>query len=172
MTYACHNRDEFAPSVTVQDGWENTWARRMVDMEFRLDPRCVYSTSDLGMNDKGCDGCKWKAGAGTGTPAEPVQVGDSLAGVREVEGEPSSGAGAGDVERTSATAEHGSSDQQARAAEKLEAKYPGAAMYRPINQCDGCRRGLPVTSLGLHHGSSQWDVMACTANRYQPTEES
>lgn len=80
MSYACKNRAPFAPSIRVQDGWATSWARNMVDMEFRMDPSCVYSTSDLGQKDKGCDGCRWKqAGAGTDAPAEPVQVGDSLA---------------------------------------------------------------------------------------------
>lgn len=60
MTYACHNRSFFEKSLQVQDGWLNTWARRMVDMEFRMDPSCVYSTSDLGQKDKGCEGCKWR----------------------------------------------------------------------------------------------------------------
>jgi len=76
MSYQCHNRGEFAPSVSVQDGWDTTWARRMVDMQFRLNPSCVYSTSDLGQKDKGCDGCKWKAGAGTEVAAGAVQVGE------------------------------------------------------------------------------------------------
>lgn len=61
MAYQCHNRGEFAPSIRVQDGWENSWARRMVDMEFRMDPSCVYSTSRLGQKDKACEGCKWRA---------------------------------------------------------------------------------------------------------------
>lgn len=85
--YACHNRGEFAPSVTVQDGWLNTWARRMVDMEFRLDPNCIYSTSELGKKDEQCHGCRWKASAGTGVATGPVPVGDSLAGEEMTLGE-------------------------------------------------------------------------------------
>jgi hypothetical protein len=97
----------------------------MVDMEFRMDPSCVYSTSELGMNDKGCDGCKRKAGAGTGVAAGPMPLGDSLAGVREVEGEPSGSAGAGDVERVTASAEQRSA---------LEKTWPGAALYQPTEE--------------------------------------
>jgi len=76
MSYACHNRGEFAPSVSVQDGYESTWARRMVDMQFRLNPSCVYSTSELGQKDEQCHGCRWKAGAGTEVAAGAVQVGE------------------------------------------------------------------------------------------------
>ena len=76
MTYQCHNRGEFAPSIRVQDGWDTTWARRMVDMQFRLNPSCVYSTSELGQKDEQCHGCRWKAGAGTEVAAGAVQVGE------------------------------------------------------------------------------------------------
>lgn len=125
MTYQCHNRGEFAPSIRVQDGWENNWARRMVDMQFRLNPSCVYSTSELGQKDKGCDGCKWKAGAGTEVAAGAVQVGDSLAGVCQVEGESSGDPRPGDVERASAVAEQRSA---------LEKTWPTAALYQPTEE--------------------------------------
>ena len=128
MTYQCHNRGAFAPSMAVQDGWYMdgyTRTPRMVPMPFRMSKDCEYSTSELGQKDKGCDGCKWKAGAGTGSPAEPVQVGDSLAGVCQVEGEPSSDTGAGDVERVTASAEQRSA---------LEKTWPGAALYQPTEE--------------------------------------
>lgn len=40
------------------------------------------------------------------------------------------------------------------------------------NQCDGCRRKLPVDEHGLHRGPTTWDVIACTADRYgsEPAE--
>lgn len=47
-----------------------------------------------------------------------------------MEGESPGGAGAGDVERASAAAEQRSAEEQARAAEKLEAVHPNAAIYR------------------------------------------
>lgn len=57
----CFDRPPFKATTTVADGWETTWARRMVDMEFRQDRRCMYSRSDLGKADQGCDGCIWRA---------------------------------------------------------------------------------------------------------------
>ncbi len=38
----------------------------------------------------------------------------------------------------------------------------------PINQCDGCRRGVPVNKNG-HHEINDYpgEVMACTADRYR-----
>lgn len=38
----------------------------------------------------------------------------------------------------------------------------------PINQCDGCRRGVPVEN-GIHRGGGFWqgDSMVCTAERYK-----
>ena len=35
----------------------------------------------------------------------------------------------------------------------------------PINQCDGCQRGLPLSKHG-HHMEDGHPVMACTADRY------
>lgn len=40
----------------------------------------------------------------------------------------------------------------------------------PINQCDGCRVGLPVEN-GIHRGES-YGAIACTAHRYQPSDDS
>jgi len=34
-----------------------------------------------------------------------------------------------------------------------------------VNQCDGCRRGLPLDEYGIHHGEG-YDMIACTAKRY------
>lgn len=134
MTYQCFNREAFEPSMTVQDGWENSWARRIVDIEFRGTEGCVYSTSDLGMKDKGCTGCTWRANGqadtGTDSPEEPVQVGDSVATVRPGESGLAGIAGPADVGGSSDAAEHGGSEEQARAAEKLEAIHPSAKIYR------------------------------------------
>jgi hypothetical protein len=41
-----------------------------------------------------------------------------------------------------------------------------------VNQCDGCRRGLPVTN-GVHRGQGGFwagDMQSCTADRYGPDE--
>lgn len=37
---------------------------------------------------------------------------------------------------------------------------------RNINQCDGCRRGLPVVK-GIHRGPTLFDSQACTKDRYR-----
>lgn len=39
-------------------------------------------------------------------------------------------------------------------------------MTDEINQCDGCRRGLPVSERGIHRGPGSWDLIGCTAARY------
>lgn len=41
---------------------------------------------------------------------------------------------------------------------------------RQINQCDGCRRGLPVNDHGIHRAAG-YDLIACTAHLYQPTAQ-
>ena len=41
-----------------------------------------------------------------------------------------------------------------------------AAPAVPVNQCDGCRRGLPLVE-GIHKGEG-YDFIACTADRYAP----
>ena len=128
MTYGCHNRAPYLTSIPVGDGhYMDGYTRtpRMVPMPFRMSKDCEYSTSDLGEKDKACDGCKWKAGAGTGVAAGPLPVGDSLAGVCQVEGEPSGDTRPGDVERVTATAEQRSA---------LEKTWPGAAAFRSIEE--------------------------------------
>jgi len=43
----------------------------------------------------------------------------------------------------------------------------------PINQCDGCRRGLPKNERGIHVGPGGFwagDVQGCTAHLYSPEE--
>jgi len=35
-----------------------------------------------------------------------------------------------------------------------------------INQCDGCRRGLPIDENGIHYGED-FDMIGCTANKYK-----
>lgn len=36
-----------------------------------------------------------------------------------------------------------------------------------MNQCDGCRRGLPINEFGHHRGAEPWDIIACTAHLYE-----
>lgn len=36
---------------------------------------------------------------------------------------------------------------------------------RVRNQCDGCRRGLPIKD-GIHYGETIWDKISCTKDRY------
>lgn len=43
-----------------------------------------------------------------------------------------------------------------------------------MNQCDGCRRGLPVDKNGHHHGPGGFwagDVMVCTRDLYEDKDE-
>jgi hypothetical protein len=45
----------------------------------------------------------------------------------------------------------------------------------PLNQCDGCQRRLHLGSNGIHYdhdGSLAHPVMACTKDRYMPSQES
>ena len=48
------------------------------------------------------------------------------------------------------------------------------AVAAPINQCDGCRRGLPIEN-GMHRltgiGCYTGEVMGCTADRYIPAAQ-
>lgn len=55
----------------------------------------------------------------------------------------------------------------AAAMRKIHKQIEGFAqtnLEQPINQCDGCRHGLPIVN-GLHDGGS-WDKMVCQADRY------
>ena len=45
----------------------------------------------------------------------------------------------------------------------LEYLFPDEA---DINQCDGCRRGLPIDDEGVHFGAG-FDMIGCTADRYK-----
>lgn len=38
------------------------------------------------------------------------------------------------------------------------------------NQCDGCRRGLPLDEHGIHWGKG-YDMIGCTAERYTEASE-
>jgi hypothetical protein len=41
-----------------------------------------------------------------------------------------------------------------------------------INQCDGCRRGLPLDERGNHYNpDGSYDLIGCTADRYSSHEE-
>jgi hypothetical protein len=45
-------------------------------------------------------------------------------------------------------------------------------MGSDINQCDGCRRGLPKDGQGSHINPEQtFDVIGCTANRYDTDDD-
>lgn len=37
---------------------------------------------------------------------------------------------------------------------------------KPINQCDGCIRGLPIVH-GIHRAKTWWGSFYCTADRYR-----
>jgi hypothetical protein len=41
-------------------------------------------------------------------------------------------------------------------------------MKKMINQCDGCRRNLPIVD-GIHRGSDLYDVQYCTKGLYMTT---
>lgn len=134
MTNACHNRKPFSPTTRVQNGWLNSWARNMVDMEFRMDPKCVYSTSDLGQVDKGCIGCRWRANGqadtGAGVAGGTEQVGAGVVGIRDGQGAEVGESGAVGVQQPTGVAEEQGSGEPSRAAEELEAIHPNAAIYR------------------------------------------
>lgn len=40
------------------------------------------------------------------------------------------------------------------------------AWVKDFNQCDGCRRGLPLDENGVHHGDGRYDMIGCTRRRY------
>jgi hypothetical protein len=42
----------------------------------------------------------------------------------------------------------------------------GCGAYRPKNQCDGCRRGLPLRD-GIHYDGDR-PYMGCTKDKCQP----
>lgn len=70
MTYQCHNRAPFKPSMRVQDGWQDIGASRipvMVDVPFVMSMDCEYSTDPMvGSKDADCFGCPWKVEAQRG----------------------------------------------------------------------------------------------------------
>lgn len=57
--YGCHNREPFKSHIKVQDGWQDGKVRYRF-IEFRMEPTCQYRYTDLGKQDKMCEGCKWK----------------------------------------------------------------------------------------------------------------
>lgn len=130
MTYSCKDRPPFEQSIPVQDGWENSWARRMVDMQFTMDPSCVYSTSELGQADEKCTGCKWRTDDAGRTPETPALAdGTSLHG--GIQG-PLLEQSAGDSTRSGdggTTKPADSGDAKA-----LEKRWPGAAIYQPTEE--------------------------------------
>ena len=50
------------------------------------------------------------------------------------------------------------------ASESLVYMYGDKPKPKEVNQCDGCRRGLPIVD-GLHKGPG-YDMIACTKERY------
>lgn len=65
MTYQCHNRSPFKPSMTVQDGYyqregADTRSQKLVTVPFRMAEDCRYTHTTLGQNDAGCNGCSWR----------------------------------------------------------------------------------------------------------------
>ena len=59
----CHNRPEYRPSTLVQDGWiavDDILIAKTTDIPFRMETLCQYTHTDLGKQDRGCDGCKWR----------------------------------------------------------------------------------------------------------------
>ena len=52
---------------------------------------------------------------------------------------------------------------------ELTRLYRAQSATQPINQCDGCRRGLPLRANNIHYDGefpSALPVMGCTADRY------
>jgi hypothetical protein len=46
--------------------------------------------------------------------------------------------------------------------------YPRAPSAAPVNQCDGCRRGLPLNEHGTHYNpDGSYDRIGCTAEQYR-----
>lgn len=58
--YGCHNRDPYKTSVPVQDGWTKDGRRIMKDAPNQMAPDCRYTLTELGRQDQGCTGCKWR----------------------------------------------------------------------------------------------------------------
>lgn len=61
--YACFNRQPYAQSVSMQDGYTEGGTHRiakMVDVPFRMSNDCNYQLTDLGRADVRCHGCKHK----------------------------------------------------------------------------------------------------------------
>ena len=57
--YGCHNREPYKKLMKVRDGWVNGKPLyRWID--FRMEPTCQYRHTELGKQDKMCEGCKWK----------------------------------------------------------------------------------------------------------------
>lgn len=59
--YGCYNRNPFAKTVTVQDGWRKVdGVRHMVRIENQMKKDCQYTHTELGKTDQGCAGCAWR----------------------------------------------------------------------------------------------------------------
>lgn len=59
----CHNRQPYRSTIPMQDGWYmdgHSRSPKMLSVPFRMNPECVYTTSELGQADAKCSGCKWK----------------------------------------------------------------------------------------------------------------
>lgn len=58
--YACHNRQPFKRTLSVQDGYKPDGTRNMVGVPFRMSPHCEYTTTELGQVDERCGDCRHK----------------------------------------------------------------------------------------------------------------
>ena len=60
--YGCFNREPYKPSFIAKDRVVDgdDWVDVYKVVEFRMEPTCQYRHSELGQQDKMCEGCKWK----------------------------------------------------------------------------------------------------------------
>ena len=56
----CHNHAPFLDSMKLHNGLDADKNPVVVEIPFTMTRHCVYSTSNLGQIDKGCDGCSWR----------------------------------------------------------------------------------------------------------------
>jgi len=73
--HGCFDRKAFAPSLLVQDGWDNiagfspsgsglsirARVPRMVAIPFRMAEECKYEPPKNMRPDPGCEGCRWRS---------------------------------------------------------------------------------------------------------------
>ena len=67
----CYNRRPFRDTGEVQAGWkeqplsltDRTRIPVIDTVPFRMAYDCQYTLTELGQQDKGCEGCKWRKAA-------------------------------------------------------------------------------------------------------------